>query len=79
MKRMQSLSAHFSDSCNRIYWHYGFRERGHYIYDGENCKVNIARVILSVTLEVCPFADGFIVGVFALQLLNIMVYIMEIV
>ena len=46
---------------------------------GENCKVNIARVILSVTLEICPFADGFIVGVFALQLLNIMVYIMEIV
>ncbi len=32
---------------------------------------------MSVTLEVCPFADGFIVGVFALQLLNIMVYILK--
>lgn len=25
--------------------------------NGENCKVNIARVILSYTLEVCLFVD----------------------
>lgn len=26
--------------------------------NGENCKINIARVILVFTLGVCPFVDG---------------------
>ena len=42
--------------------------------NGENRKINIAGSF-SFMLEVCPFADTCIVSIFALQLLNIVVYI----
>lgn len=41
--------------------------------NGENCKINIARVIFGLRLKSALLLIGWAVGIFALQLLNIIV------
>lgn len=45
--------------------------------NGENCKINIARVIFGLRLKSALLLIVWAVGIFALQLLNIMVYIFK--